>query len=89
MTAVFLAAALGVVLMSMPYFGRLFAGPTVFDRILALNGLGTKISVLVVLVGLWYERLALFVDIALGLFLLNLVVTLLVARYVREKGRLS
>jgi len=87
MTAVFvivLAALLGLML---PYVVRIVNGPTVFDRIVGLNGIGTKVPVALVLVGLLYERVDMFVDLALALFLLNLFTTLLVAKYVREKGR--
>lgn len=83
-----LVATAGIVALCVPYLVRVAAGPTVFDRIVALNGIGTKVAVLLVLVGLLYERAPMFIDLALGLFLLNLVTTLLVARYVREKGGL-
>jgi multicomponent Na+:H+ antiporter subunit F len=60
-------------------------GPTIFDRVVALNGMGTIIPVLLVLIGLLYNREDMFVDMALALFLLNLFMTLLIARYVRDK----
>lgn len=86
MREVFAAAAGAVLLFSIPYLARVLSGPTVFDRVVALNGLGTKVPVLIILVGLVYGRAELLLDLALGLFLLNLVTTLLVARHVREKG---
>lgn len=85
MTVWFLAVVFVMVLLAVPYVARIVGGPTVFDRVLAINGLGTKIPALVVMVGLVYARADMFVDIALALFLLNLVLTLLFARYVREK----
>jgi multisubunit Na+/H+ antiporter MnhF subunit len=39
-----------------------------------------------VLVGLIYDRLEMFEDLALALFLLNVFTTLLIARYVRHKA---
>lgn len=86
MSALFAGAAAGVVLLSVPYLGRVVAGPTVFDRVVAFNGIGTKVPVVIVLIGLAQGRAELVLDLALGLFLLNLVTTLLVARHVREKG---
>ena len=68
-----------------PFIGRAIAGPTIFDRVVALNGMGTLIPVLMVLIGLRYGREDMFVDMALALFLLNLFMTLLIARYVRDK----
>lgn len=86
MNAVFAATAGAMLLLSVPYLRRVMAGPTVFDRVAALNGLGTQAPVLLVLVGLVYGRAELLIDLALGLFLLNMVTTLLLARHVREKG---
>jgi multicomponent Na+:H+ antiporter subunit F len=85
---VFLAAMIGIAILTIPYLYRMIAGPTFFDRLLALNGAGTKVAVLLVLTGALYRRPELFLDLALGLFLLNPVTTLLIARYVREKGGL-
>lgn len=74
-----------VLLMTIPFLGRAAAGPTVFDRVVALNAIGSIVPLLLVLVGLVYERVDMFVDLALALFLLNLFTTLLVARYARER----
>jgi multicomponent Na+:H+ antiporter subunit F len=72
-------------LLVVPFIGRAVAGPTIFDRVVALNGMGTLIPVALVLIGLRYDREDMFVDMALALFLLNLFLTLLIARYVRDK----
>jgi multicomponent Na+:H+ antiporter subunit F len=82
---VLLVSAFALLGLAVPYVIRVANGPTVFDRIVGLNGLGTKAPVLLVLTGLLFERAPMFVDLALALFLLNLFVTLLVARYVRAK----
>lgn len=78
-----------LLLLMIPYAMRILRGPTVFDRIVALNGVGTKIPVILVMIGLLFERVAMFVDLSIALFLLNLFTTLLVAKYVREKGGAS
>lgn len=88
MTALMIGVAVGMVAVSAPYVLRVLVGPTLFDRIVALNGIGTNGAVLVVVVGLLYGRPAYFVDITIGLILLNLFATLLIARYVKEKGRI-
>jgi multicomponent Na+:H+ antiporter subunit F len=88
MNQVFQVAAVAAMALSIPYLWRVVVGPGVLDRLVALNGMGSKIPVVVVLVGLSYERADMFVDIALGIFLLNLVTTLLVAKFVKEKGSL-
>jgi multicomponent Na+:H+ antiporter subunit F len=49
---------------------RALRGPTIFDRILAINALGTKTVVLVAVIGFISER-ADFLDIALLYALMN------------------
>ncbi len=86
MSLVFNVATLLVLLLMVPFLGRALAGPTVFDRVVALNGMGTLVPVVLILVGMIYNREDMFVDLALALFLLNLFTTLLIARYVRHKA---
>ncbi len=76
-----------VLLLTLPFLGRVVAGPTVYDRVVGLNAVGSMVPLILVLVGLLYGRVENFVDIALALFLLNLFTTLLVARYAREKEK--
>ena len=85
MQAVFLLAIIAVLLLTLPYIWRIVKGPTVFDRVQALNGVGTKVPVLAVLIGLVLDRVPMYVDMALSLFLLNLFVSLLVAKYMHLK----
>jgi len=85
MVALLTAATAVTLLLMVPFIGRAITGPTIFDRVVALNGMGTMIPVLLVLIGLLYNREDMFVDMALALFLLNLFMTLLIARHVRDK----
>lgn len=85
MTAVVSLTAFMVVLTSLPFIVRVIRGPTLFDRVQALNGIGTLVPVLMVLAGLIYDRVDMFVDLALALFLLNVFTTLLIARYVDDR----
>jgi multicomponent Na+:H+ antiporter subunit F len=66
---------------------RAYAGPTVVDRVLAINIVGTKTLVVLVLLAFVFDR-SLFVDVALVYALLNLVITLAASRFL-ETGRLS
>ncbi|HSP90125.1 MAG TPA: monovalent cation/H+ antiporter complex subunit F [Vicinamibacterales bacterium] len=86
MSGVFLWATLITLFLMMPFVSRVITGPTIFDRVVALNGLGTLVPATLVLVGLLYDRVDMFVDLALALFLLNVFTTLLIARYVRERA---
>lgn len=86
MIQLFGIVALMVLGLTAPFIARAIRGPTVFDRVVALNGMGTLLPVFMIVVGLVYGRVDMFVDIALAMFLLNLFTTLLIARYVRDKA---
>ena len=67
------------------YMYRVFQGPTVYDRILGLNGISTKAIILLTILGSLYSRLEMFVDIALGYAVLNIVGGLAVGKYLEHK----
>jgi multicomponent Na+:H+ antiporter subunit F len=73
----------GLVLLSL---WRAVRGPTAFDRAAGVGLMGTKTTVLLVLVGLSYDRLDMFVDISLGYALLGFVGVLALARYFEQRG---
>ena len=68
------------------YLYRVLRGPTVFDRVLGLNGISTKAIILLIVIGTYLERVDMFIDIATGYALLNLVGALAVAKYLEQKG---
>jgi multicomponent Na+:H+ antiporter subunit F len=68
------------------YLYRVVQGPTVFDRVLGLNGISTKAIILMVVIGTVYEREEMFVDISTGYALLNLVGALAVAKFLEQRG---
>jgi multicomponent Na+:H+ antiporter subunit F len=86
-TQVFVGAALCLLLLGLAYVHRLAAGPTAFDRILGLNGFTSNTTVVLVLLGAVFERLDMFVDIALGYALLSFVSSLAAARYFERLPR--
>ncbi len=59
---------------------RAVAGPTVFDRILALNMFGTKTVLLIAVVSFLIERPH-FIDLALVYALVNFIGVIAVLRY--------
>jgi multicomponent Na+:H+ antiporter subunit F len=81
MNAFFICAGLFLFALMVPVLYRLAAGPTVIDRIVAVNVLGTKTAVLLVLIGMIFERADMFVDFALAYALLNFVGSIAAARY--------
>jgi len=63
---------------------RAFLGPTTWDRILAVNTVGTKTVILLALLGFMTRRPE-FLDIALLYALLNFVATVAVLKFVQHR----
>ena len=61
---------------------RAFLGPTVFDRILAVNAAGTKTVLLIAVLGFLMGRPE-FLDIAIVYALINFVANVAVLRFVQ------
>jgi multicomponent Na+:H+ antiporter subunit F len=87
--APFLVAALALLAVALTYVYRIATGPTVFDRILGVNAVGTTTAVVLLLTGVVWQRLDLFVDIALAYALLAFIGSIAAARYFErtEQGR--
>ena len=64
-----------------PLLYRIWVGPTPYDRILAVNVIGTKTAVLLVVIGALFDRVDMFVDFAIAYALLNFVSAIVVSRY--------
>lgn len=60
-------------------------GPTVLDRMIGANAIGSKTVVLLILIGLLYERVDMFVDIALAYAMLNFIAVLAASRYFQKR----
>ena len=72
----FLISAIVLIALMILSLIRVIGGPTILDRILGGNVIGTKTTVLLLFIGLLYENLSMFVDIALAYALLNFIATL-------------
>ena len=68
------------------YLYRVLQGPTIFDRLLGHNGISTKAIILLIVIGIYFDRVDMFIDISTGYALLNLVGALAVAKYLEQKG---
>ncbi len=75
---------LGLLVLACLYRGIL--GPGIFNRIVAVNVVGTKIVVILTLMGFIYQRVDMFVDTSLAYALLNFIGTLAAAKYLERKG---
>ena len=63
---------------------RLFMGPTLYDRVLALNAFGTLAVLMISVVGFLFGRPD-FLDIALLYALLNFIGTIAILKFFRYK----
>jgi len=71
-------------LMLLPLY-RAVVGPTVLDRLVGVNAMGSKTTTLLVLIGFIYQRVDMFVDIALAYAMLNFIAVLATSRYFQKK----
>jgi len=77
----FLGVGIVLTLLMLLCLVRVTGGPTVLDRILGGNLIGTKTTVLLLLIGLLYDNVGMFVDIAIAYALLNFIATLAAVKY--------
>ncbi|KPL27383.1 MAG: hypothetical protein AMJ72_09220 [Acidithiobacillales bacterium SM1_46] len=80
----FTAAGAAVLIAILLFLMRALLGPTAFDRILAVNAIGTKTVVFVALLGFMAGRPD-FLDIALLYALINFIATLAVLKFVEYR----
>ena len=64
---------------------RAVVGPTVLDRLIGVNAIGSKTVVLLLMIGLVYERADMFVDIAMAYAMLNFIAVLAASRYFQKR----
>lgn len=83
----FAAAALAVLVTMILVLVRALKGPTVFDRILAVNAFGTLTVVLIAVIGFVQGRPE-FLDLALVYALINFIGTIAVTKFItfRDMG---
>ena len=78
----FIAATMAILVVMLLVLLRAALGPTVFDRILAINTFGTATVLLIALLGFLTERPD-FMDIALLYALINFIATIAVLKLFR------
>lgn len=71
-------------LMVLPLYRAVF-GPTILDRLIGVNAIGSKTTALLILIGLIYQRVDMFVDIALAYATLNFIAVLATSRYFQKR----
>ena len=82
-TAMFIVPALAILAAMAVAVARALLGPTVFDRVLAANALGTSATMLLAVVGFLTGRPE-WLDIGITYGLLNLIGTFAVLKFFRH-----
>ncbi len=85
MDNVFLYSGLYLAFLMILSLYRAVFGPTVMDRMIGVNAIGSKTTALLILIGFIYHRVDMFVDIALGYALLNFIAVLAASRYFQKR----
>ncbi|TPV92959.1 MAG: pH regulation protein F [Myxococcales bacterium FL481] len=76
-----LGTALALLVAALLVLSRALMGPTVFDRILAVNALGTKTVLIVAVLG-FFSAPEFFLDTALAYALINFIATIAILKYI-------
>jgi len=82
----FLAVSLIILLAVLLSLYRVIAGPSIIDRIVSVNVIGTKTIAVIVLTGYLFDRVEFFIDIAFLYALINFIGALALSRYFEQKG---
>ncbi|MFO7883331.1 MAG: monovalent cation/H+ antiporter complex subunit F [Desulfobacteraceae bacterium] len=82
------AAVVLSLVMTVPLY-RAVKGPTILDRIMGVNAIGSKTTVLLIMIGFVYNRVDMFIDIALAYALLNFIAVIAASRYFNKKKGLD
>ncbi|HEY50612.1 MAG TPA: pH regulation protein F [Dehalococcoidia bacterium] len=65
---------------------RVAVGKTIFDRIIAAGLVGTNGFIILVLIGFLFQRIDMFIDIAIAYALLNFVIVIVLGKYFDRGG---
>jgi multicomponent Na+:H+ antiporter subunit F len=76
----FVAATVGILVSMSLALVRAILGPTVYDRVMAVNTFGTKTVLLIAVLGFLTERPE-FLDVALAYALINFIGTIAVLKF--------
>lgn len=68
---------------------RVLRGPTVFDRLVGLQVIGTDVIVMLLFIGFFLKRVDMFVDISIAYGALGFIGFLILAKYFEGKGGMS
>ena len=85
-STLFLGASIAILVAVLLSLYRVVRGPSIIDRIIAVNVIGTKTIAVIVLTGQLFDRVEFFVDIAALYALINFIGALTLSKYFERKG---
>ena len=86
MTEFFLIVGIGMCVLVLLCLYRATYGPTVLNRAAGISAIGTKTLIILLLMGVVYERIDMFIDISVVYALLNFLGTVVLAKYLERSG---
>lgn len=89
MDNIFQYSAIFIALIMFVSLYRAVSGPTILDRIIGVNAMGSKTAPLLILIGFLYGRVDMFIDIALAYAMLNFIAVLAASRFFQKRKGLD
>ncbi len=81
-----LVAGMGMCVLVLLCLYRVVFGPNVLNRAVGISAVGTKTLIILLFMGVIYDRVEMFVDISMVYALLNFLGTLVLAKYIKSTG---
>jgi multicomponent Na+:H+ antiporter subunit F len=86
MTQFFLVVGIGMCVLVLFCLYRATYGPTILNRAAGISAIGTKTLVILLIMGVVYDRIDMFIDISMVYALLNFIGTVVLAKYLERTG---
>ncbi len=86
MNSFLLGTAIFITVLTALALYRVAVGKTIFDRIIAAGLVGTNGFIILILIGFLFERVDMFIDIAIAYALLNFVIVIVLGKYFDRGG---
>jgi multicomponent Na+:H+ antiporter subunit F len=89
MSDFFLIAGVGMCVLVLLCLYRVTFGPNILNRAAGMSAVGTKTLIILLFMGMIYDRVEMFVDISMVYALLNFLGTLVLAKYIESTGEVE
>ncbi|MDY6837076.1 MAG: monovalent cation/H+ antiporter complex subunit F [Thermodesulfobacteriota bacterium] len=82
----FLILSVGMCVLVLCCLYRATYGPGVLNRAAGISAIGTKTLIILLIMGVIYDRIDMFIDISMVYALLNFIGTVVLAKYIERTG---